>query len=138
MAVALRSGGSLGSLGQIESVELPEAAFLYAMAGLFEPGDTLDPRGYVVNGDTVLVYAAPNDSRRYFYLHGSRISKVEESRAGRTTRRVSLDWEPGADWPKRVEYRDFQAPSRVSWNVTEIRAEETAYASEIFDLPAAP
>jgi hypothetical protein len=137
MAVALRSG-TLGSLGQIESVELPEAPFLYAMAGLFEPGESLDPMGYLVDGDTVLVYPAPNDSRRYFFLHGSRISKVQESRAGRTTRRVSLEWEPGAEWPTSVEYRDFQAHSRVSWDVTEVRAEQTPYASEIFDLPAVP
>ncbi|MEN8143974.1 MAG: hypothetical protein ABFS14_03395 [Gemmatimonadota bacterium] len=137
MAVALRSG-SLGSLGQIESVELPEAPFLYAMAGLFEPGDPLLPNGFVVGGDTVLVYPAPNQARRYFFLHGSRISKVEETRAGRTTRRVSLEWEAGAEWPSRVEYRDFQAPSRVSWDVTEVRPEEVGYAPEIFDLPVTP
>ncbi len=143
MAVALRSG-SLGSLGQIESVQLPDAPFLYAMAGLFEPADSHnpanghDPTGYVVNGDTVLVYPGPDDSRRYFFLHGSRISKVEETRRGRTTRRVSLEWESGAEWPSSVEYRDFQAPSRVSWDVTEVRAEEAPHAAEIFDLPAVP
>ena len=134
MAVAL-AGDRLSSLGQIEDVEVPPRAFLFAMAGLFRPDARTTPRGFESDGDTVLVYG--EETRLYFFVRGGRLAKVEERRQGGLRRRVELEWPPSGRWPAEAEYRDFDERSRVRWKIGEARIEEEPYPSDIFALPHA-
>lgn len=134
MAVAL-AGERLSSLGQIEDIEVPPRSFLFAMAGLFRPEPGATPRGFEADGDTVLVYG--DEPRLYFFARGGRLSKVEERRQGRLTRKVELQWGTGP-WPAEAEYRDLDEHSRVRWTVGESRIEEAPYPSDIYELPHAP
>jgi hypothetical protein len=84
MAVAV-ADGELRSLGEIEDVEVPGLAFVYAMAGLFRPGDA-EAEAYVVGEDSVLVYAAESDTRTYFYVRETRLHRVEGGKASRPHR----------------------------------------------------
>ncbi|MFW6039891.1 MAG: hypothetical protein ACOC9N_02310, partial [Gemmatimonadota bacterium] len=85
MAVAL-AGETLTSLGEIEDVEVPPRAFLFAMAGMFRP-DSAMPRGFEAGEDTVFVYG-PDDERLYFFSRGGHLTKVEERGHGRLRRKV--------------------------------------------------
>lgn len=130
MSVAL-AGDRLSSLGQIEDVEVPPRAFLFAMAGLFRPGGE-SPAGYVAGADTVLTYGEPS-RRLYFWVETGRIAKVEERRNGRLHARVELTWADGP-WPAQAAYRDFDRPSRVKWTTEEVRVQEEPFPTDIFLL----
>jgi hypothetical protein len=134
MAVAL-AGESLTSLGEIEDIEVPPRAFLFAMAGMFRP-DSAAPLGFETGGDTVFVYGA-EDERLYFFSSAGRLVKVEERRGGRLRRRVELAWGQNPDWPAEAEFRDMDEPSRVRWTIGQTRTRETAYPDDIFTLPHA-
>jgi len=134
MAVAL-AGESLSSLGEIEDIEVPPRAFLFAMAGLFRP-DPGGAGGFEAGGDTVLVYG-PESERLYFFRRAGRLVKVEERRHGRLSRKVELTWGVGSDWPAEAEYRDLNEPNRVRWTIGQTRALEAPHPSDIFSLPHA-
>jgi hypothetical protein len=133
MAVAL-AGRELSSLGQIEDVEVPPGAFLFAMAGLFRPGQEEAPRGFEADRDTVLVYGTDAE-KLYFFARAGRLVKVEERRHGSLRRKVELEWGEWDAWPARAEFRDFEAPSRVRWTTGDTHVMEAPYSSDIFDLP---
>ena len=134
MAIAL-AGERLTSLGEIEDVEVPPRPFLFAMAGLFRPDSGTVPRGFEVDGDTVLVYGA-EAARLYFFARQGRLVKVEERRNGRLRRRVELSWQDEASWPSEAEFRDLERPSRVRWTILSARVEQP-FPADIFDLPNA-
>lgn len=135
MAVAL-AGSGLTSLGQIEDVEVPPGAFLFAMAGLFRPAPGSTPRGFEAGRDTVLVYGTDAE-KLYFFARSGRLVKVEERRHGSLRRKVELDWGNDARtrWPAEAEFRDLDEPSRVRWTIGETRVREAPYPSDIFRLP---
>lgn len=134
MAVAL-AGESLTSLGEIDDIEVPPRAFLFAMAGMFRP-DSAAPRGFETGADTVLVYG-PEDERLYFFSRAGRLVKVEERRHGRVRRKVELSWGENADWPAEAEFRDLHERSRVRWTIGRTRTLEAPHPSDIFTLPHA-
>jgi len=135
MAVAL-AGPALTSLGQIEDVEVPPGAFLFAMAGLFRPAQGMPPRGFEVDGDTVLVYGTDAE-KLYFFARAGRLVKVEERRHGSLRLKVDLEWGAGerTAWPEKAEFRDLEEPNRVRWTIGETRVREASYPSDIFTLP---
>lgn len=135
MAVAL-AGSRLTSLGQIEDVEVPPSAFLFAMGGLFRPGTPEPPAAFESRGDTVLVYGAGSSSTKlYFYTSGGRLSKVEERRNGRVRRKVELEWGADPDWPAEAEFRDLDAHSRVRWELGLAEPRATPHPTDLFELP---
>lgn len=134
MAVAL-AGEALTSLGEIEDVEVPPRAFLFAMAGMFRP-DSAAPRGFEADGDTVFVYG-PEVERLYFYSRAGRLIRVEERRHGRVRRKVELSWGENPDWPVEAEFRDFGESSRVRWTIGRTRTREAPHPGDIFTLPHA-
>lgn len=133
MAVAL-AGRNLSSLGEIEDVEVPPGAFLFAMAGLFRPAGDEAPRGFEADGDTVLVYGSDAE-KLYFFARAGRLVQVEERRHGSLRRKVELEWGEREKWPARAEFRDFDEHSRVRWTVGDTRIMEAPYSSDIFTLP---
>ena len=76
MAIAV-AGGELRSLGEIEDIEIPGLEFVYAMAGLFRPGDGV-AEGYLAGADSVLVYGGEAVRKVYFYVRNGRLRRVEE------------------------------------------------------------
>jgi hypothetical protein len=136
MAIAV-ADGQLRSLGEIEDIEIPGLEFVYAMAGLFRPGDGA-AEGYLAGADSVLVYGGDSARRVYFYLRHGRLRRVEERVRGRTTQRVNLEWEESPLWPAQAEYRNLAEHSRVRWRVDEIVSQEESHPADVYDLPLVP
>lgn len=136
MAIAV-ADGELRSLGEIEDVEIPGLEFVYAMAGLFRPGDGV-AEGFMAGADSVLVYGAPASRRVYFYIRDGRLRRVEERSRNRTVQRVNLEWEAPGSWPSEAEYRNLQEHSRVRWRVEDIRTHEESHPAHAYDLPPVP
>ncbi len=136
MAIAV-AGGELRSLGEIEDVEIPGLEFVYAMAGLFRPGDGI-AEGYMAGTDSVLVYGGESTRRTYFYVRDGRLRRVEARIRGRTAQRVNLEWVGSAAWPSEAEYRNFDEHSRVRWRVEEITNHEESHPAHAYDLPPVP
>ncbi len=136
LAVAL-AGGELRSLGEIEDVEIPDLPFVYAMAGIFEPGGA-SPEAFVAGADSVLVYATGPDMRTYFFVRDGRLHRVEERRKGRTVQRVNLRWGAGGVWPATAEYRNLSERNRVRWDMGEVTPQVESHPAHIYDLPPAP
>ena len=132
MAVSLTPVGLVVS-GQIEDVALPPTAFLYAMAGIFIPGDEAPIGAWAVDGDSVVAYAASAGGTRYFYLRDGRLRRLEEKRGGRTLRRVNLEWSD-REWPDNAEYRDYEERNRARWVLGEIRQVDQPFPTEIYEL----
>lgn len=121
MAVALTED-SLATRGQIEDVQLPEAPFMYAMAGVFRPGPGPPVAGRRDDGGRVLVYEPEPGRRRAFRLDAEgRLVALEERSDGRLARRIELTWPDAGPWPVRAQYREFGTPRRVAWNLDETR-----------------
>ena len=133
MAIAVASG-ELRSLGEIEDVEIPGLEFVYAMAGLFRPGDAM-AQGFVAGADSVLVYGGAADRKVYFYVRDGHLRRVEERVRGRTVQRVNLKWEGRTSWPSEAEYRNLVEHSRVRWRVEEITNHEESHPAHAYDLP---
>lgn len=133
MAIAV-ADGQLRSLGEIEDVEIPGLEFVYAMAGLFRPGDA-KADGFVAGADSVLVYGGGPNRKVYFYVRDGQLRRVEERVRGRTVQRVNLDWEDGSSWPSEAEYRNLSEHSRVRWRVEEITIHEESHPAHAYDLP---
>ncbi|UCG74768.1 MAG: hypothetical protein JSV95_08345 [Gemmatimonadota bacterium] len=133
MGVSLTPSG-LATLGQIEDVRLPGPVFLYAMAGIFRPGAAPPTRGFVTDSAQALVIPAGSDSL-FAFVQGSRILGLEERRGSRVRRRIEVQWDAAAAWPRSAEYRDFVESRRVRWELTEATEVLTRHAAEIYDLP---
>ena len=136
MAIAV-AGGELRSLGEIEDMEIPGLEFIYAMAGLFRPGDEA-AEGYVAGSDSVLVYGGEPNRKIYFYIRDGRLRRVEKRIRGRTVQRVNLVWDGSASWPSEAEYRNLEERSRVRWRVQEITNHEESHPGHAYDLPRVP
>lgn len=133
-AVAL-TDSSLRARQEIEDVELPGSAFLYAMAGFFRPPGPAPAGGYVLPDGRALRYRTDAGTVRDFYLEDGRLVRLEERRRGHLLRRVSLAWDTAGAWPRRAEYRDFTEARRVEWELTEARWRSDRFAPGIYDLP---
>jgi hypothetical protein len=136
MAIAV-ADGELRSRGEIEDIEIPGLEFVYAMAGLFRPGDGA-AEGYLAGADSVLVYGGEAVRRVYFYVREGRLRRVEERIRGRTTQRVNLEWKGTPSWPSQAEYRNLDEHSRVRWRVDEIESLEESHPADAYDLPPVP
>jgi hypothetical protein len=135
MAVAL-TGDGLRALGQLENVQLPPPAFLYATAGLFDPPGGPPARGFRTEDGEVLVYDVPDGIERRYVVRGDRLVRVEDVRDGRTIRRLEISWPNGAaTWPSGAEYRDLVTPSGAKWSLDEVTMHDESYPADIFDLP---
>ena len=136
VAMAIASAdGQLSSRGQIEDIDVPPRAFVFAMAGLFRPEPDAVPRAFVVGGDSVLVYGPFGDRTQVFYLEGGRLDAVEERRRDKVLRRVRVEWSADGAWPVSAEYRDFERPSRVRWEIQQVQSPVERHQSEIYALP---
>jgi hypothetical protein len=136
MAIAI-ADGELRSLGEIEDIEIPSLDFVYAMAGLFRPGEE-QAHGYLAGSDSVLVYGGEGDRRTYFYVRDGRLRRVEAKQRGRTVQRVNLEWDRAGAWPSEAEYRDLEEHSRVRWLVNEVTNHEESHPAHAYDLPPVP
>lgn len=133
MAVAV-ANGELRSLGEIEDIEIPPLAFVYAMTGLFRPPEE-EVEAYAAGEDSVLVYSSGEESRIYFFVRSGRLRRVEEKYRSRTVHLVKVEWADEEPWPARAEYRDLREPSRVRWEMHLITTETESHPGHIFDLP---
>jgi len=133
MAIAV-ADGELRSLGEIDGIEIPGLEFVYAMAGLFRPGEG-KAEGYVAGSDSVLVYGGDAARKTYFYVRAGRLRRVEERVHGRTVERVNLEWPVSGPWPSRAEYRNLKEHSRVRWEVGEITNHTESHPARAYDLP---
>lgn len=133
MAMAV-ADGELRSLGEIGDVEIPGLEFVYAMAGLFRPGDGM-AEAYEAGADSVLVYGGESNRKMYFYVREGRLRRVEERVRGRTVQRVNLEWERPGGWPSEAEYRNLDEHSRVRWQVQEVADHEESHPAHAYDLP---
>ncbi|MEE8571836.1 MAG: hypothetical protein V3T20_01105 [Gemmatimonadota bacterium] len=136
MAIAV-ADGELRSLGEIEDIQIPGLEFVYAMAGLFRPGEGR-AEGYLTGSDSVLVYGGDAERRTYFYVREGRLRRVEERVHGRTVQRVNLEWTDSGPWPSRAEYRNLDEHSRVRWEVGEITHHTESHPARAYDLPRVP
>lgn len=124
----------LETLGQIEDVELPPPAFLYAMAGVFRPGNTPPTAGFESDGAEVLEYPTPEGGTRYYFLRDERLVRLEERRGDRLVRRIDLEWGPDPTWPTEAKYRDDLTPSRVRWELKEVRVQDGRWPATLYEL----
>jgi len=129
----------LAYTGDLAGVELPPAAFLYAMAGVFRPGPGGRPTGFESDGLQVLEYPGESGGSRYFYLSDGRLTRVEERQGGRLTRRIELVWGTNPNWPQEASYRDDVEPrTRVRWELTEVVPQTEPYPDRVYELPPTP
>lgn len=134
MAVAL-AGDTLRTRGRIEDVELPGPGFMYAMAGFFRPGSSRPRAGYRLNGEVALRYRSGPGAVRDYYLRHGRLVRLEERRDGELARRVVVTWDGEGTWPRRAEYRDYDTPRRVRWQMEDARVQDEPYPARIYVLP---
>lgn len=127
--------GRLATSGDLEGVELPPSVFLYAMTGIFRPGDA-PPSGGFQNGDLrVLGYEAPEGRARYFYLTDDRLTRVEERRGSRRERWIELAWGADPAWPTSADYRDATTGSGVRWRLRSATVQPRPYEERFYVLP---
>lgn len=139
VAMAIASAdGQLTSRGQIDDVDVPPRPFVFAMAGLFRPQPDAVPRAYVSGGDSVLVYGPFDDRTQVFRLENGRLETLEERRRDKVVRRVRVEWPTDGAWPLSAEYRDFERPSRVRWEIEQVQSPVERHQSEIYALPHTP
>ncbi len=128
----------LETLGEIEDVEFPSPVFLYAMAGVFRPGNMPPAAGFESDGTEVLEYAGADGERRYYFLRDARLVRLEERRGDRLTRRIELEWGPDPTWPSEARYRDDLTRNRVRWALVEVRVQDARWPAGIYDLGPPP
>ncbi len=124
--------------GDLEDFQLPPAAFLYAMTGVFRPGSEVPLGGFQSGEYQVLEYPGEGGRLRYFYLSGARLTRVEERRGGRVERRIDVTWGADADWPQEAQYRDDVNGNRVRWELVRWRIQPEPYSSDTYELPRIP
>lgn len=132
MAVVM-ADDSLSTLGEIRDVELPSAPLLYAMAGVFRPGAAPLAGGRRAEAGVVLEYDA-GGTTRLFQLRDDRLVRVEERDGSRLVRRIAVEWPDAGDWPRRAEFRDLEAPRRVTWDLQEVQSPSDPFPTDIYDL----
>lgn len=121
--------------GDLEEVELPPPAFLYAMTGVFRPGPDAPGEGFASGPYEVVGYAVPDGGVRRFYLEGGRLVRVEERRDGRLERRIELEWGDDPVWPREARYRDDVDPrTRVRWALERVVPQSEPFEDEIYDV----
>lgn len=121
--------------GDLENVELPPPAFLYAMAGVFRPGSGAPSEGFTSGPYEVVGYAAADGGVRRFYLEEGRLIRVEERRDGRLERRIELEWGEDPVWPAEATYRDDVDPrTRVRWALERVVPQSEPFEDEIYDV----
>jgi len=128
----------LRTSGEIQGVELPEAAFMYAMTGVFRPGGVAPEEGFASGPYEVVGYPAAEGAMRYFYLLDGRLQRVEERRAGRLRRRIELEWGEDPAWPREARYRDDVTPSVVRWELRRVVPQADRFPEVIYDLDRIP
>lgn len=121
-------------LGEIEDVQFPPPAFLYAMTGVFRPGSSSPVEGFRSEGYEVVGYPAEGDAVRYFYLMDGRLQRVEERRAGRIQRRIVLEWGEDPTWPREARYRDDLVPNVVRWELVRVIPQTERWPESIYDI----
>ena len=124
--------------GQIEDVELPPATYLYAMTGVFRPGDAGPGEGFRSGALDVLAYPVDDGGVRYFYFGDMRLQRVEERRGGRIIRRIELEWGEDPTWPREARYRDDLTPSVVRWELDRVVPQEERFADDLYVIPPVP
>lgn len=129
--------GRLSASGEIEGVELPGPAFMYAMAGIFHPASGTLERAHEADGGRLLVYSAEAGERRYLVREG-RLLRLEERRRGEVAHRVVVEWDSASAWPASAEFRDDEAPRRVRWTLVEASRAAGGFDPDIYVLPARP
>ncbi|WP_419166421.1 hypothetical protein [Candidatus Palauibacter sp.] len=127
--------GDLATSGDLEGVELPPSVFLYAMAGVFRPGDAPPASGFESDDLRVLEFEAGEGRRRYFHLSGDRLTRVEERLGPRRERWIELDWGADPGWPSEAEYRDAVEETGVRWRLVSATAESRPYEERFYVLP---
>lgn len=121
--------------GDLDDVELPPPAFLYAMAGVFRPGSSAPSEGFRSGPYEVVGYAAPDGGVRRFYLESGRVVRVEERRGGRLERRIEVEWGDDPVWPREARYRDDVEPrTRVRWALDRVVPQNEPFEAEIYDV----
>lgn len=121
--------------GDLEDVELPPPAFLYAMTGVFRPGSGAPIEGFTSGPHEVVGYAVADGGVRRFYLEAGRLVRVEERRAGRLERRIELEWGEDPVWPREARYRDDVDPrTRVRWALERVVEQSEPFEEEIYDV----
>jgi hypothetical protein len=136
--IAVLADDRLETLGEIEDVELPAPVFLYAMAGVFRPGNTAPTAGFESDGAEVLEYPAPDGGTRYYFLRDGRLVRLEERRGDRLARRIDLEWGPDTTWPSEARYRDVLTPNRVRWELVDVRVQDERWPTEDYVLDPPP
>lgn len=127
--------GTLSTGGDLEDVELPPPAFLYAMTGVFRPGAGAPAEGFRSGPYEVVGYAVSDRAMRRFYLLDGRLTRVEERRDGRLERRIELEWGEDATWPREARYRDDgDRPNRVRWELVRSVPQAEPFAEDIYDV----
>lgn len=122
--------------GELEGdVQLPPETFLYAMTGVFRPGAGSPLEGFESRDFRVLGYPGEGEARRYFYLLGDRLVRVEERRGSRLHRRIEIEWGEDPTWPREARYRDDVTPSAVRWELQRVRPQQDPYPEEIYAIP---
>ena len=127
--------GVLATSGDLEGVELPPTVFLYAMAGVFRPGEMPPARGSEVRGLRVLEFAIEGGATRSYYLEGGRLTRLDERRGGRRERWIELEWGSDPRWPREARYRDNVDSSGVRWELLSATAQSQPYDEENYVLP---
>lgn len=127
--------GVLAVSGQIEDVQLPPPAFLYAMTGVFRPGVGEPTEGFRSADLDVLAYPADGSGVRYFYFRSGRLLRVEEREGSRMRRRIELEWGDEPAWPREARYRDDVTPSVVRWELQRVIPQEERFSNDIYDIP---
>lgn len=121
--------------GDLEDVELPPPAFLYAMTGVFRPGSGAPSEGFTNGPYEVVGYPVPDGGVRHFYLEGGRLVRVEERRDGRLERRIELEWGEDSVWPSEARYRaDVDPRTRVRWALERVVPQNEPFEDEIYDV----
>lgn len=121
--------------GDLEDVELPPPAFLYAMTGVFRPGSAPPSEGFASGPYEVVGYAVSDGGVRRFYLEAGRLVRVEERRDGRLERRIELEWGQDPVWPAEARYRDDVEPrTRVRWALDRVVPQDEPFDDGIYDV----
>lgn len=129
--------GRLSTSGEVEGVELPGPAFMYAMAGIFHPASGTLQSAHETDRGRLLVYSVDAGERRYLVSEG-RLHRLEERRRGELARRVVVEWDSASTWPTSAEFRDDEAPRRVRWTLVEAGRAEGGFDADIYELPTRP
>ncbi|WP_419161936.1 hypothetical protein [Candidatus Palauibacter sp.] len=141
--------GVLTTSGDLEGVDLPPIVFLYAMAGVFRPGEDAPRAGFAAPGRQApaagseipglqLEFEAEGGTRRYFDFVDGRLTRVEERSGRRRERWIELAWGSDSVWPREARYTDEVTESGVRWELLSTRVEPQLFDEGFYVLPNQP